>query len=72
MEEKITVKELLQRTADLINGIMVPMAYANEIARPLAQAVQQIESCIKAIDEAEKTEGVNAECPSQLTETQAQ
>ena len=72
MEERVTVKELLQRTVDLINGIMVPMAYANEIARPLAQAVQQIESCINAYNEAEKTEGVEDGCPSQSTQTPAQ
>jgi len=72
MEEQITVREMLKRTAELINGIRVPISYAEEIARPLAQAVAQIESCIRAYDEAEKAEGVSGECPSQSTETRAQ
>ena len=59
MEEEVSVKELLQRTVDLISDIVVPVKYADMIARPLCQVVANIEAVISAIPkEGEKTDGV--------------
>lgn len=47
--EEISVIEMLQRTADLIGDIVVPVKYADQIARPLCQAVANIQAVIAAI-----------------------
>lgn len=54
MEEQISVNELLKRTVDLIGEIVVPVRYADQIARPLCQAVANIEAVIAAIREPEE------------------
>ena len=57
MEEKtLSVKEVLQITVDLINGIPVPVSLAEQIARPLCQAVQNIEAVLTAIKEPKEGE----------------
>lgn len=58
-ENTMTISELLRVTVDQLNDIRVPVKLANEIARPLAQAVSQIQACIDALeqgDEADKAE----------------
>lgn len=50
-EQKITVKELLIRTVDELKAICVPVQYANDIARPIWNAVNNIQSCIDAVQE---------------------
>ena len=54
---EITVKELLQETADSLDAIQVPVSMANEIARPIWQAVQSIRKCIDALNEQKPAEG---------------
>ena len=57
--EEISVKELLQQTADLIGDVVVPVKFADQIARPLCQAVVNIEAVISAIEkEGDKKDGV--------------
>lgn len=48
--EQITAEEILQQTADLIGDIVVPVRYADQIARPLCQAVANIEAVIAAFN----------------------
>ena len=58
MEEQIGIMECLNMTVELLKGIMVPVAYAQEISRPLDQAVRQLTACIDALKEPEeKPEG---------------
>lgn len=60
MEEKeYSINELLRITADSIKEICVPVALADQIARPLCQAVANIEAVIAAIPkEGEEKNGV--------------
>ena len=52
METKdMSAREALTITKDLINGIQVPVALAEQIARPLCQAVANIDAVIAAIKE---------------------
>ena len=52
METKdMSAREALTITKDLINGIQVPVALADQIARPLCQAVANIDAVIAAIKE---------------------
>jgi len=52
METKdMSAKEALTITKDLINGIQIPVALADQIARPLCQAVANIDAVIAAIKE---------------------
>ena len=46
---EISMEELLRMTAESIKEICVPVAYADQIARPLCQAVANIEAVIAAI-----------------------
>ena len=50
MEDKISAKEMLQMTASLIEDIVVPVKYADQIARPLCQAVANINAVVEAFD----------------------
>ena len=54
--EEVSVNEMLRITADLINEIVIPVKYAEQIARPLCQAVANIEGVIAAIKEPEEGE----------------
>jgi len=52
METKdMSAREALTITKDLINGIQIPVALAEQIARPLCQAVANIDAVIAAIKE---------------------
>lgn len=54
MEETYKAQDLLKMTVDLIGEIVVPVRYADQIARPLCQAVANIEAVIAAIRETEE------------------
>ena len=45
----ITVWDLLEMTADDLEKINVPVKMADEIARPIWLAVQNIRDCLKAL-----------------------
>lgn len=52
--EEISVMELLQRTADMIGEISVPVSLGNQIARPLCQAVENLQMIIDFLKEQPK------------------
>ena len=54
MEKEMSVKELLLITVDSIKEIAVPVSLADQIARPLCQAVCNIEAVIAAIKDEPK------------------
>lgn len=56
---ELSIREILMMTIDSINSIIVPMKYADSIARPLCAAVASLEACVEAMQEPEKTEEVN-------------
>ena len=47
--EEISIAELLQRTADLIGDLEIPVRIADQIARPLCMALANINQCIAAL-----------------------
>ena len=51
--EEITVKELLERVANKLESIQVPVVMANDIARPIWEAIQDIRRCADACAEPE-------------------
>lgn len=53
-EDKMTIRDLLQITVDSIKEIAVPVSLADQIARPLCQAVCNIEAVIAAIKDEPK------------------
>jgi len=54
MGEEMSAKDLLQITVDSIKKISVPVSLADQIARPLCQAVCNIEAVIAAIKDEPK------------------
>ena len=50
--EEITVKELLERVAAKLEAIQIPVVMANNIARPIWEAIQDIRRCAEACAEA--------------------
>ena len=54
--EEMTIKELLQLTADQIADIVVPVRYGEQIAKPLCQAVANIRAVIAAIPDPAENE----------------
>lgn len=50
---KVSIAEMLEMTAQLIGEIQVPVAYADQISRPLCQAIGNLRGVIEAIREAE-------------------
>lgn len=51
MEENgtMTIRDLLELTMKELEGINVPILYADTIARPLWNATQNLKTCIEAI-----------------------
>ena len=58
-EDQMTIKKALQLTVDGIKEIQVPVALADQIARPLCQAIANIEAVIDAIPDEQPKEGEN-------------
>lgn len=56
-KNEMSMKDVLEMAVREINGIMVPVEYADQIARPLCGAVCLIRSCIEAIDKKPEQEG---------------
>ena len=63
----MTLKEVLQKTADMLGNIQVPAVLAEQVAVPISRAMNQLTECIaaierdeqKAAEEAESDEGVD-------------
>ena len=47
-EKKISIMEMLEMTAKMIEEIQVPVAYADQISRPLCHALYNLKMCIEA------------------------
>ena len=48
-EKKVSIAEMLQMTVDELEGISIPVKYADQISRPIYQAVLKIRICIEAM-----------------------
>lgn len=53
MENRMTVKEVLGATAQLLEGICVPAGLAESIGLPVCNAAKNLRACLQAIEEAE-------------------
>ena len=53
MENRMTVKEVLGATAQLLEGICVPASLAESIGLPVCNAAKNLRACLQAIEEAE-------------------
>lgn len=61
--EKISVKDMLKITVEEIEKITVPVKYADQISRPLCQAVYNLRTCISAMETEKNPEvGENVQC----------
>ena len=58
MKVKVTVKELLEMTIKELEAINVPARYANDIARPIWQSIQNLRQCVEAFPEDKQPEEV--------------
>lgn len=56
MENRITVENALEFTAENLKKISVPVAMTEQIAVPIANAIRNLEECIRAIREAKPQE----------------
>ena len=61
MNETISMEEALERIAQTLEEINVPVKYALQIARPLNEAVNYLHECIAALKEPERQEDPEAE-----------
>lgn len=51
MENRMTIEEVLKVTADMLEGIPVPVKYTRTIGEPVSAAVENLRECLKAIAE---------------------
>ena len=58
MEVKVTAKELLEMTIRELESITVPVSMANDVARPIWNAVQNLRQIADTFPEAEQSEEV--------------
>ena len=56
MENRITVENALEFTAENLKKISVPVAMTEQIAVPIANAIRNLDECIRAIREAKVQE----------------
>lgn len=49
MEQKITIDNALEMTANILKGISVPVSMTDQIAVPIMNAVRNLEQCVTAI-----------------------
>ena len=62
MEEKLTVNQVLEMTAAMLEDIEVPMKYLQSIGMPLANSINNIRSCLKVMNNPpEKPEDADGE-----------
>jgi hypothetical protein len=54
MEEKLTIKQVLEITAGILEGIEVPMKYMDSIGYPVSNAIRNLKICIDAQNQADK------------------
>lgn len=56
--EEMTVQEVIRRAIAKLGRILVPAAMANDVARPIWEAIQDLNDCVKALSEPEQPEEV--------------
>lgn len=56
--EEMTVKDVLKRVIANLGRIRIPATLANDVARPIWEALQDLNDCVNALDEPEKAEEV--------------
>ena len=61
MEERLSLKQALEMTRDILAGISVPVALIEQIGAPVASAVANLNACIDAINEQEENKDGNAD-----------
>ena len=64
-ENKMTIRQVLELTMGLLEGIEVPMKYMESIGGPIMNAIHNLGACIQATDMAE------AQAREQAAETEA-
>jgi len=60
MEERYTIKQVLQMTYDLL-AISVPVDLCDQIGMPVAQARANIAACIRSIEQNEEKQAEDGE-----------
>lgn len=71
MEERLTIKQVLVMTRDLLRGIgQIPIEEAEHIGIPVIRAIANLEECIKAIneDESRSAESMQEEAQEEANE----
>lgn len=56
MEQTMTIREVLEKTAEMLNNIPVPVGLADTVADPIRNAVRNLQACMNAMDAAEAKE----------------
>ena len=56
MEEKITAREALQATVEILSDINIPVLLIEQVGIPIAQAIQNLRAIINATDDPEEPE----------------
>lgn len=51
--QQVTVKEVLQATIDILNGINIPVSMLDQIGNPIKVCANNLTECVKAIEAAE-------------------
>jgi hypothetical protein len=60
MENKLTVKDVLEIVVKRLSNINVPVSLINQIGIPVGQSISEITECLRAISNAEeKKEGAD-------------
>lgn len=54
MNETMTIRQVLEETVKILNGIQIPISMAEQIAGPLLGCVQNLNACIRAMEQKEK------------------
>jgi hypothetical protein len=63
MEEKLTIRQVLEITVGLLEGIEVPMKQMEKIGAPVMNAIHNLQMCIEAQKLAEGKAPADAEEP---------
>lgn len=58
MENKVTVKDVLEEVMETLNGISIPVSQIDDIGLPIARAIGGIKACVDAMEKAETEEAM--------------
>lgn len=54
MEERMTVEQVIEVTVKLLEGIRLPISMIDEVGAPIRAAVNNLNACLKAMQEVKK------------------